>query len=151
MFMEDRRRFLKFLAGSPLLTALPAAAWQEAAVLANPKDAPNVMEFEPAARKAQYGCLATGVDDDYTLTANHDAYRRIQLRPRRLVDVREAIMRTNLFGTDWESPVFLCPCGYHKAFHPEGEVATARAARTRKSLMLLSTVTTTPVEEVNGA
>jgi 4-hydroxymandelate oxidase len=155
MFMEDRRRFLKFLAGSPLLTGLPAAAWQEAAVPANPKDALSVMEFEPAARKAlppaHYGYLATGVDDDYTLKANHDAYRRIQLRPRRLVDVREASMRTNLFGADWESPVFLCPCGYHKAFHPEGEVATARAARTRKSLMLLSTVTTTPVEEVNRA
>jgi isopentenyl diphosphate isomerase/L-lactate dehydrogenase-like FMN-dependent dehydrogenase len=58
-------------------------------------------------------------------------------------------MHTTLFGTDWESPIFICPCGYHKAFHPEGEVATARASRARKNLMLLSTVTTTPVEEVN--
>jgi 4-hydroxymandelate oxidase len=150
---QDRRRFLKFLAGSPLLSSVPAAAWQEATVLAKPEDALNVMEFEAAARKtlppAHYGYMATGVDDDYTLKANHEAYRRIQLRPRRLADVREVSMRTNLFGTAWDSPVFICPCGYHKAFHPQGEVATARAARTRKSLMLLSTVTTTPVEEVN--
>ena len=153
MPIEDRRRFLKFLAGSPLLASAPAGAWQEAAVLENPKDALNVLDFEAAARKvlppAHYGYLATGVDDDYTLRANHEAYRHIQLRPRRLVDIREASMRTNLFGTDWESPIFICPCGYHRAFHPQGEVATARAARARKSLMLLSTVTTIPVEDVN--
>jgi isopentenyl diphosphate isomerase/L-lactate dehydrogenase-like FMN-dependent dehydrogenase len=122
-------------------------------VLADPKDALNVMEFEAAARKAlppaHYGYMATGVDDDYTLQANHEAYRHIQLRPRRLVDVRETSLRTTLFGTAWDSPIFICPCGYHRAFHPEGEVATARAARARKNLMLLSTVTTTPVEEVN--
>jgi isopentenyl diphosphate isomerase/L-lactate dehydrogenase-like FMN-dependent dehydrogenase len=153
MNIDDRRRFLKFLAGSPLLASVPAEAWQEAAVLENPKDALNVMDFEAAARKAlppaHYGYMATGVDDDYTLRANHEAYRRIQLRPRRLVDVREASMRTNLFGTDWETPVFICPCGYQNAFHPQGEVATARAARARKTLMILSTVTTRPVEEVN--
>ena len=111
------------------------------------------MEFEAAARKAlppaHFGYMATGVDDDATLQANHEAYRHIQLRPRRLVDVREASMRTTLFGTTWESPIFICPCGYHKAFHPQGELATARAARARKALMLLSTVTTTPVEDVN--
>jgi 4-hydroxymandelate oxidase len=153
MQIDGRRRFLKFLAGSPLLASVPAAAWQQAAVLADPKDAVNVMDFEPAARKAlppaHFGYMATGVDDDYTLQANHEAYRHIQLRPRRLVDVREASMRTTLFGTAWDSPIFICPCGYHRAFHPDGEVATARAARARKNLMVLSTVTTTPVEEVN--
>lgn len=153
MQIRDRRRFLKFLAGSPLLASVPAAALQDAAVIANSKDALNVMEFEAAARKAlppaHYGYLATGVDDDYTLQANHEAYRRIQLRPRRLVDVREASQSTNLFGTGWDSPIFLCPCGYHKAFHPEGEAATARGARATKSLMVLSTMTTTPVEDVN--
>jgi isopentenyl diphosphate isomerase/L-lactate dehydrogenase-like FMN-dependent dehydrogenase len=153
MQIEGRRRFLKFLAGSPLLASLPAAAWQEAASLGDPKDALNVMDFEAAARKAlppaHYGYMATGVDDDYTLRANHEAYRHIQLRPRRLVDVREASQRIRLFGTAWESPIFICPTGYQRAFHPEGEVATAHAARTKKNLMILSTVTTTPVEEVN--
>jgi isopentenyl diphosphate isomerase/L-lactate dehydrogenase-like FMN-dependent dehydrogenase len=153
MAIDDRRRFLKYMAASPLLASVPAEAWQEAAILENPMDALNVMEFEAAARKAlppaHYGYMATGVDDDYTLRANHEAFRHIQLRPRRLVDVREASMRTSLFGTDWECPIFLCPCGYQNAFHPQGEVATARAARARKTLMLLSTVTTVPVEEVN--
>jgi isopentenyl diphosphate isomerase/L-lactate dehydrogenase-like FMN-dependent dehydrogenase len=153
MSTDGRRAFLRFLAGSPLLVSVPASAWQQAAVIADPKEALNVMDFEAAARKAlppaHYGYMATGVDDDYTLQANHEAYRRIQLRPRRLVDFREASLRTSLFGTAWDSPIFICPCGYHRAFHPEGEVATARAARAKKNLMLLSTVTTTPVEEVN--
>src|SRR5262250_2662687 len=104
MIVNNRRRFLRFLAGSPILASVPAAAWQEAEVLANPQDALNVMEFEAAARKAlppaHYGYMATGVEDDYTLKANHEAYRRIQLRPRRLVDVREVNMHTILFGTD---------------------------------------------------
>jgi 4-hydroxymandelate oxidase len=65
------------------------------------------------------------------------------------VDVRKASLRTNLFGIGWSSPIFLCPCGYHKAFHAEGEAATARGARATKSLMLLSAVTTTPVEDGN--
>ena len=150
-----RRGFLRLLAGSPLLAGLPSLAWQDNGVLGDPKDALNVMDFEAAARKAlppaHYGYMATGVDDDYTLKANHEAYKRIQLRPRRLVDVREASTQVNLFGTAWDSPIFLCPCGYHKAFHPEGEIATARAARARKSLMALSTVTTTPLEEVKQA
>ena len=152
MNLRDRRRFLKFLAGSPVLAALPADAWQEAA-LASPKDALNVMDFEAAARKAlppaHFGYMATGVDDDRTLRMNHEAYSRIQLRPRRLVDVRTASSRINLFGAEWESPVFLCPCGYQRAFHSDGELGTARAARSRKNLMLLSTVTTASVEEVN--
>ena len=55
-------------------------------------------------------------------------------------------------GQELANPSGPCPnCGYHKAFHPEGESATARAAGGRKNLMLLSTVTTTPVEEVNRA
>jgi 4-hydroxymandelate oxidase len=69
----NRRRFLRFLAGSPLLSQ--AWAQQAAAVpdslLSNPKEALNVMDFEPAARKAlppaHWGYLATGVDDDLTV------------------------------------------------------------------------------------
>lgn len=156
--LRNRRRFLQFLAGSPLLAAMPALAWQREQApggLASPKDALNVMEFEEAARKilpsAHFGYLSTGVDDDLTLKANHEAYKRIQLRPRRLVDIREANMRTDLFGTTWDSPIFLCPCGSQRAYHPEGELATARAAQSKRTLQILSTVTSTAVEEVNKA
>ncbi len=64
---EDRRRFLRFLASSPLLAA---QAQQIPGVIDKPADALNVMDFEGAARKAlppaHFGYLETGVDDDET-------------------------------------------------------------------------------------
>lgn len=151
---NDRRQFLRFLAASPM-AALTGWAWQspkDAAILSDPKDALNLMEFEAAARlaipPAHFGYLATGVDDDATIQANRDGFKRIQIRPRRMRDVTRVDMRTKLFGTIWESPIFLCPTATHKAFHPDGELATARAARSRKTLQILSTVTTTSVEDV---
>jgi 4-hydroxymandelate oxidase len=139
-----RRRFLEFLAASPLLAQEPKLT---------PADMLNVSDFEDLARKAlppaHFGYMATGVDDDLTLKANHEAYQRIHLRPRRLVGSGDTSMRTTLFGQNWETPLFICPCGSQRGFHPEGELATARAARARRHLMMLSTVTTSPVEDVN--
>ena len=146
-----RRRFLRFLAGSPLL----AMAQQKSGPLADPKDAIDIMDFEAAARQAlppaHFGYLATGVDDDATLQANREGFKRIQLRPRRLVDVRTANLGTELFGTAWETPIVIAPCGSQKAFHPDGELATARAARSRRTLQILSTVTTCRIEDVAQA
>jgi 4-hydroxymandelate oxidase len=155
--LRNRRRFLQFLAGSPLLGSLPAMAWQkeQSGALASPRDAVNVMDFEEAAHKAlppaHWGYLATGVDDDATLKANHEAYKHIQLRPRRLVDVHQIDTHVSLFGTTWETPIFLCPVGSQRAFHPEGELGTARAAKSKHTLQLLSTVTSTGVEDVIAA
>jgi len=155
--LRDRRQFLRFLAASPV-AAMSGWAWQaqkEPGILADPKDALNVMEFEAAARRAippaHFGYMATGVDDDATIQANRDGFKRIQLRPRRMRDVTHVDLRTELFGTTWESPIFICPAGSQKAFHADGELATARAARSRKALQILSTVTTTSVEDVAQA
>ena len=120
--------------------------------LLSPDDAINVFDFERAARQtvptSHFGYMATGVDDDRTLRANREGFSRIYLRPRRLVDVSSIDMSIDLFGEHWETPILLCPAGSQRAFHPEGEAAVARAARTQDHLQILSTVTTTPVEEV---
>jgi isopentenyl diphosphate isomerase/L-lactate dehydrogenase-like FMN-dependent dehydrogenase len=73
------------------------------------------------------------------------------LRPRRLRDATKVDMRVELFGTTYNTPIFICPTGGQKAFHPEGEVAVARAAKARGTLTFLSTSTSTSVEEVNQA
>jgi 4-hydroxymandelate oxidase len=152
---DNRRQFLRFLAGSPLFASLPVAAWQTPSTpdtLPSLKDAVNVMDFEAAARKAlppaHFGYLSTGVDDDATLRANHEAYSRIQLRPRRLIDIHQIDTRVELFGTTWPSPIFLCPIGSQRAFHATGELGTARAAKSKRALQVLSTQTSTPVEQV---
>jgi len=147
--LEGRRRFLRYLAGSPLL-ALP-----QSELISDPAEALNVFDFHEVAKavlpKAHYGYLATGVDDDRTLHANSEAFQRYQLRMRRLIDVRKVDTSVELLGTRWETPIFLCPVGSQRAFHADGEIAVARAARAKGHLQVLSTNTTSSVEEVSEA
>ena len=60
-------------------------------------------------------------------------------------------MRVELFGTTYNSPIFLCPTGGEKSFFADGELAVARAAKARGTLQILSTATSTGVEDVNKA
>lgn len=148
----DRRRFLRFLAASPLA----APVWAQAPVIiSRPKDALNVMDFEPAARRAlppaHWGYLATGVDDDKTLRNNREAFDHYQLRARRLVDVTHANLAIDVFGARWDWPVYISAVGSQRAFHPEGEIAAARAAKARQTMQMLSTVTSFPLEDVAKA
>ena len=145
--LRNRRRFLQFLAASPLVAAQSASD-----IIADPKEALNVMDFEAAARKAlppaHFGYMATGVDDDLTLKANRDGFGKIHLRPRRLIDIRKVDLSMEMFGTTWETPIVIAPVGNQKAFHAEGELAVARAAKSRRHLQILSTATTTGVKRL---
>ena len=154
-----RRSFLKFVAGSPLLAAYPAIAQQvrqdELPIISSPEEALNVFEFEAAARAmmrpAHWGYMATGSDDDTTLRANRLAYSHYQLRPRRLVDVSNVDMSTELLGVPLEAPILIQPVGGQQMFHPDGELATARAAQSRNTVQVLSTASSTSIEEVTDA
>ncbi len=147
---RPRREFLRFLAASPLA----AQAWAQTAS-PNLKDALNVMDFEPWARAAlppaHWGYMASGVDDDTTLRTNREAMAHYQLRARRLVDVSKADLKTEILGAAWDMPIYVSAVGSQKAFHPQGELATARAAKAKKTMQMLSTVTSTPVEDVAKA
>lgn len=164
--LAARREFLKFLAASPYVAAFGGvASFLESAfaqnpaevsdIISSPAQALDVMDFEEAAhRKIQPGhwaYMASGVDDDATLRANHEAYKHVELRPRRLRDATKVDMRVELFGEAFNSPIFLCPVGGQAAFFPEGELAVARAAKAHGTMQMLSTVTTTSVEDVNKA
>src|SRR3981081_3015327 len=159
-----RREFLKCLAASPYVAALGGvAAYLERNVLAqnaaevsdvitDPAKALNVFDFEePAHRKvmqAHWAYMASGVDDDGTLHANREAFKHIELRPRRLHDAAKVDTHVDLFGTTYNSPIFLCPTGGEKSFFPEGELAVARSAKAHGTLQVLSTATSTAVEDV---
>ena len=146
-----QQAFALKLAGS----AIPPDTAPVAQSITSPEQALDVMEFEPLAREAlppaHFAYLATGVDDDATVRLNHDAYQRIQIRSRRLVDVGRLDTSVELFGTKWETPIVLCPVSAMKAFHPDGEVAVARAAAKRHHLQILSTVASSSVEDVTAA
>src|SRR5580704_8191260 len=139
--VSPRREFLRFLATSPLMAPLVTGAWgQETSdtgpiphpAISSAKDALDVMDFEPLAFKAlppaHWGYMATGVDDNVTLRTNRQAFEHYQLRARRLVDVSEVDLKTNVFGVPWNMPVYISAVGSQRAFYRDGELATARAA-----------------------
>lgn len=119
------------------------------------KDALDVFDFELAAKAkipvAHWGYLTTGTDDDRTIAANREGFDRWALRPRRLIDVSEVDSSVSWYGTTYPTPIIINPVGSQKAFHPEGEVAVARAAKARDHLQVLSTVATTSIEDAIAA
>ena len=160
---RNRRRFLRLLAASPLLPWLePLGAALQGQVAQPPSDliaaaadAVSVLDFEPVARArlsaAHFEWMSTGGDDGGTIRANRAGFDHYQIRARRLVDVSKVDTSVSLLGTKWETPIFLCPVSGHRIYNPEGELATARAAKSKKHLQMLSTMTTTGVEDVNAA
>ncbi|MEE3299837.1 MAG: alpha-hydroxy acid oxidase [Pseudomonadota bacterium] len=157
--MNQRREFLKFLAASPLLTSYSAFAQEvEESLgerLTDPSEVINIFEMEAVARSkvppAHFGYLVTGVDSDSTLRANREGFTRFQIRPHRLVDVSRNDMSVNVLGAEARSPFFLCPLGGQGAFHPDAELGSARAAAAKGHHMILSTMSSTPIEAVAEA
>ncbi|MEX2154758.1 MAG: alpha-hydroxy acid oxidase [Gemmatimonadaceae bacterium] len=176
---SSRRQFLAFLAGSPLCAAagldfsslsrlfggttrersraieLVEQASQEPVLIPTARHALSVFDFEAVAKSklppAHWAYMATGSDDDGTIRANREGFNRYELRMRRLVDISTIDTSVELIGTRWATPIVLCPVGSQKAFHPEGEIATARAAKAMGHLQVLSTVATTSIEDVTAA
>jgi 4-hydroxymandelate oxidase len=170
----NRRRFLQYLAASPLRAAGSASALAETLLpktmvpdplmwgprqsdhlIKSPKEAINVFDLEPVCRQnvppAHFGYMASGIDDEVTLRANREGFLKFQFRPRRLVDVSKVDMSVDILGVRYPSPIVVAPIGGQKSFHAEGEVATARAAKAGNHLQILSTATSTGPEEVTEA
>jgi 4-hydroxymandelate oxidase len=163
-----RRAFLGGIGALPTL-ALPAAALSAAAgtpppsVLYRREPPPiesaeqvvNVMEFEDLARialpPAHFAYIATGVDDDLTVARNHAAFAHYEIRARRFADLSRIDTTRRVFGRSWPSPLYLSAVSGMGAFHPEGELAAARAAKRRAVQLMLSTGSSVPVEQVASA
>ena len=154
--MHDRRAFLAWLAASPLAGAaraeLAAQAGADGPLPASPGEALDVFDLQRVAQRnipvAHWGYLMTGVDGEETLAENRAAFGRWQLHTRRLVDLSKLDMGVELFGTRYASPIVICPVGSQRAFHPDGELAVARATKSRDALQILSTVSSVGVEDV---
>jgi 4-hydroxymandelate oxidase len=168
--MTTRRSFLRFLAASPLFASLdltgcagsdaPAAGAAKLPetplnLARSPEEALDVFDLRAVAQHnlppAHWGYMATGVDGEATLRANEEGFARLYLRPRRLVDVTTVDTRITLFGREWKTPIVMDPVSGQMAFHPDRELGSARAARAKDTLQILSTVANSSVEEVSEA
>jgi len=118
----------------------------------------NVHDFEAAANQRlpeparEY--LNSGSADEITLHRNRRAFADLRLLPRVLRDVSRIDTGLTVFGQSLTTPMMIAPTGYHRLFHPEGEVATARGAAMAGVPFVVSTMATVPIEkiaEVEGA
>ena len=107
-------------------------------------------DFESLARQklpAQtFEILRGGAANEITIRWNLDAFNRIPLRPRVLVDVSKLDTRVTLFGQALAFPIVLAPAGVHGLLHAQGELETARGAA-RADTVLVIPSPARPVEE----
>ena len=115
----------------------------------------NLFELEALARerlsREAYDYYASGAQDEVTLRENRAAYERLTLAYRVLVDVSRRDLSATVLGQPVAMPILVAPTAFHRLAVPEGEIATARAAGAAGTVMILSTLSNTPVEEVVAA
>lgn len=112
----------------------------------------DVRQFEPLAHKKlsqmAYDYIRSGGADEITMRENRLGFERLALAPRMLEDVSQIDTRTVLFGEELQSPILLAPIAYQRVFHPEGELATARGASAAGVPFVVSSFTTTAIDEI---
>ncbi|MCX7593442.1 MAG: alpha-hydroxy-acid oxidizing protein [Fischerella sp.] len=115
----------------------------------------NLFEYEKQAKKClsqmAWDYYASGAGDEITLRDNCAAFTRIKLRPRVLVDVSDRQLTTKILDRPLQMPLLIAPMAFQCLAHPEGELATAKAASAAGAGMVLSTMSTHSLEEVARA
>ncbi len=115
----------------------------------------NLHEYERLAEQRlaedAWGYITGGAGDEWTLRENLSAFRRWVLRPRVLVDVSRVTAASHVLGTEVSMPILVAPTAFQRVAHPDGEIATARAAAAARTIVCLSTVATASAAEVAAA
>ena len=115
----------------------------------------RVDDFEPAARELLapdlYDFYAGGAGDEWTLAENRRAFDDWVIRPRMLRGAYPPDPSTEILGSRIEFPVLVAPWAYQGKAHPDGELATARAAERAGTIMMVSSTTVEFLEDVAAA
>ncbi len=145
--------------GVPPEGPIEPAEPEDSRAVGAPKDARpapvSVDEYEERAREAitrmAFDYYAGGAGDEWSLRENRESFRRWVLRPRVLIDVSERDTSTTVLGSPVRFPVLVAPTALQRLADPEGELATARAAASAGTVMVLSTIASASIEEVAEA
>ncbi|GCE19639.1 alpha-hydroxy acid oxidase [Dictyobacter kobayashii] len=115
----------------------------------------NVFDYEQLAQKRMpaviWDHIQGGSEDEVTLHANRQAFERLRLRPRVLVDVSAIETHTTVLGTPIHMPIIVGPTAGHMLVHPEGECATAQAAEQAGTIMIVSGFSSRSIEEIHAS
>ena len=160
---RDWIRSASWAAGASLLASQTARAGVPPSASAppgglqapNPADLLDLTDFERAAKTVMppmtWDYVSGAAADEITLRWNHEAYEKIRLMPRALVDVSQLDTRITLLGRELAFPILLAPTAYQKLSHPDGELATVNGAGDAGATMVLSSFSTVTLEEVAAA
>jgi isopentenyl diphosphate isomerase/L-lactate dehydrogenase-like FMN-dependent dehydrogenase len=115
----------------------------------------TVDDYEPIARERLppdvFGYYAGGAGDEWTLRENRAAFERLVIRPRMLTAAYPPDPSTEILGTLVSAPILVAPWAYQRLAHPDGEVATARAASRAGTIMVVSTTAHDILEDIASA
>ncbi len=115
----------------------------------------NLHELEAQAKaklpQLAWDYYSSGADDELCIRRNIDAYERVLLHYRVLVDVARRSLATTVLGERLAMPIAVAPTAFHRLAHPDGELATVRGAGDAGTLFILSTLSNTRVEDVVAA
>ncbi len=95
--------------------------------------------------------IQSGADQNLTLSHNRAALDALRLVPQPVADLRHAHTRIELLRQTLASPLLLAPVAYQRLVHPEGELATVRAAMALQTGMVVSTLSSFTLEEIAQA
>jgi 4-hydroxymandelate oxidase len=115
----------------------------------------NLTDFAGSAQKqlqtTTWDYYDSGADDEECLRRNRAGFAALSLHYRVLRDVASRTLETRLLGRSVAMPVGVAPTAFHRLAHPQGEIASARAAHRAGIQFVLSTLSTQPVETVCAA
>jgi 4-hydroxymandelate oxidase len=161
---DSRRNLLKFFALLTGSSLVPSQGKSQTGkiittsgsnTLSNLSEIVNLYDFEKIAEanmsKMAYEYVASGAADEFTLRWNRQSLDGLKLNTSVLHDVSKINTRTTLFGQELAYPILIAPTAFHGIMHPEGELATVRGAGAAAAVYVVSSFTTTPLEEIKKA
>ena len=141
-----RRRALgslgSLLAASPLLQGQELIG-EPPGRIAPRAELVNLFEVEAVAKRKLPGTVYSSIAG-----GDRKAFDRMTFRPRMLVNVQRMDLTTELLGETLFAPILAGPMAYHQQFHPEGELATAQGAAATKTVMVVSSRSSQPLEKI---
>ena len=142
-----RREFMAWMSASSLLALTGCNVSFETnskRMINKAAKAKNVFDLAKVAEhtmgEESFAYLEGGADDLLTVQANMDAYKELEIRARRLVDVRNINTNLKLFDQNLSTPILLAPVGLQAFFHKDGEIASVKAASKLDHQMVVSTL-----------
>lgn len=114
----------------------------------------NLFELEERAKASltphAWDFIDAGAQDEVSVLRNRKAFQSICLRTRFMRDVSQRDISTTILGERVQLPVAIAPAGRHQIAHPDGELASARAAHAAGTVMSIATGSTYSIEEVRA-